>query len=101
MGGGDKSKLFSFVTDPFTIAIYGIRGVYFALIEETKIASHITGTIVGLVSVIGFTPDIFFASIAWRILDASPQRGGSPALFLNADTFFNRMHVGNVMVVRF
>jgi len=64
------------------VAVYGIRGVYFALIEETKIASHITGTAVGLVSVIGFTPDIFFASIAGRILDASPGAVGHQHFFL-------------------
>ena len=64
------------------VAVYGIRGVYFALIEETKIASHVTGTAVGLISVIGFTPDIFFASIAGRILDASPGVAGHQNYFL-------------------
>lgn len=64
------------------VAVYGIRGVYFALIEETKIASNVTGTAVGLISVIGFTPDIFFAPIAGRILDASPGVGGLQSYFL-------------------
>jgi len=64
------------------VAVYGIRGVYFALIEETKIANHVTGTAVGLISVIGFTPDIFFASIAGRILDASPGVTGHHNYFL-------------------
>jgi len=64
------------------VAVYGIRGVYFALIEETKIAGNVTGTAVGLISVIGFTPDIFFASIAGRILDASPGVTGHQNYFL-------------------
>jgi len=64
------------------VAVYGIRGVYFALIEETKIAGNVTGTAVGLISVIGFTPDIFFASIAGRILDASPGVTGHQKYFL-------------------
>jgi nitrate/nitrite transporter NarK len=64
------------------VAVYGIRGVYFALIEETKIARHVTGTAVGLISVIGFTPDIFFAPIAGRILDASPGVTGLQHYFL-------------------
>lgn len=64
------------------VGVYGIRGVYFALIEETKIANNITGTAVGLISVIGFTPDIFFASIAGRILDAAPGVAGHQNYFL-------------------
>ncbi len=64
------------------VAVYGIRGVYFALIEETKISAKHTGTAVGLISVIGFTPDVFFASIAGRILDASPGAAGHQNYFL-------------------
>lgn len=54
------------------VAVYALRGVYFALFEESNISRNLTGTTVGLISVIGFTPDIFFNSIAGRILDASP-----------------------------
>ncbi len=62
-------------------AVYGIRGVYFALLEETNVSFHITGTAVGLISVIGFTPDIFFHSIAGRLLDASPGLKGHQHFF--------------------
>ena len=83
------------------VAVYGIRGVYFALIEETKIASHITGTAVGLVSVIGFTPDIFFASIAGRILDASPGAAGHQHFFLMMTLFSIMGMLATLMLVRF
>lgn len=53
------------------VAVYALRGVYFALFEETNISGNLTGTAVGLISVIGFTPDIFFNSIVGRILDSS------------------------------
>ncbi len=57
----------------FTFAgVYALRGVYFALLEETNIQKILTGTAVGLISVIGYTPDVFFNSVAGRILDASP-----------------------------
>ena len=58
------------------IAVYALRGVYFALLEETKISGKLTGTAVGLISVIGYTPDAFFNSLAGRILDASPGLQG-------------------------
>ena len=63
-------------------AVYGIRGVYFALLSETQIKLNLTGTAVGVISVIGYTPDIFFASLAGRILDADPGIVGYQHLFL-------------------
>ncbi len=62
--------------------IFAIRGVYFALLEETHTPHKMTGAAVGLVSVVGFTPEIFFAPIAGRILDATPGIGGFHDLFL-------------------
>ena len=64
------------------VAVFGIRGVYFALIEESKTHSNVTGTAVGLISVIGFTPEVYFASIAGRLLDAAPGIAGHQHVFL-------------------
>lgn len=55
---------------------YGLRGIYFALLQESKTPHHLTGTTVGLVSVLGFTPDIFFYPIAGRVLDNAPGAQG-------------------------
>lgn len=54
------------------LAVFALRGVYFALLEEGRVASEQTGTAIGLVSVIGFTPDIFFYAIGGRLLDRNP-----------------------------
>jgi nitrate/nitrite transporter NarK len=64
------------------LAVYGLRGVYFALLEETKISGYLTGTAVGLISVIGYTPDVFFNSIAGRIIDNSPGLKGHQDFYL-------------------
>jgi nitrate/nitrite transporter NarK len=63
-------------------AVYGLRGVYFALLEETKIPYRVTGSAVGLISLVGFTPDIFFASIAGRLLDNAPGLAGHQHYFM-------------------
>ncbi len=63
-------------------AVYALRGVYFALLEETHIKKIHTGTAVGLISVIGYTPDAFFNSVAGRILDAAPGLTGFQHFFL-------------------
>lgn len=69
------------------LAVFALRGVYFALFEETNISGSLTGTTVGLISLVGFTPDIFFNSFAGRILDASPGVVGYQHFFVFL-TFF-------------
>jgi sugar phosphate permease len=63
-------------------AVFALRGIYFALLEENHTPLHVTGAAVGMVSLIGYTPEIFFASIAGRILDATPGVGGHHNYFL-------------------
>ncbi len=63
-------------------AVFAIRGIYFALLEENQTPLHVTGAVVGIVSLIGFTPEIFFAPIAGRILDAAPGVEGHQNFFL-------------------
>lgn len=51
------------------LSIYVMRGIYFAIIGECGIPLRLTGTAVGLVSLIGFTPDIFMNAICGSLLD--------------------------------
>ncbi len=62
--------------------VFALRGVYFALLQETCTPKHLTGTTVGMVSFIGYTPEIFFAPITGRILDAAPGLAGFQSYFL-------------------
>lgn len=64
------------------VAVFALRGVYFALLEENRTPAHLTGAVAGMVSFIGYTPEIFFAPITGRILDASPGVGGHQNYFL-------------------
>jgi nitrate/nitrite transporter NarK len=68
-------------------AVFAIRGVYFSLIAESKTSNKFTGTAVGVISVLGFTPDIFFASISGRILDANVGLIGFQNYFLFLSAF--------------
>lgn len=63
-------------------AIFGFRGLYFALLEEARIPSTVTGTAVGFVSVLGFTPDIFVNYVAGVLIDATPGVAGHQHFFL-------------------
>ncbi len=62
--------------------VFALRGLYFALLEQTGVPHSLTGAAVGLISLVGYTPDIFFAPIAGRLLDATPGIGGHQHCFL-------------------
>lgn len=63
-------------------AVFALRGIYFALMEQGSIPVAVTGTVVGLVSVIGYTPDIFLPPMAGMLLDAYPGAQGFQIYFL-------------------
>ena len=63
-------------------AIFGLRGLYFALFEEARVPAAVTGTAVGIVSVIGFTPDVFVAYVGGILLDRSPGLPGHQHYFM-------------------
>ena len=63
------------------VAIFGLRGVYFALFHEASVPLAATGTAVGLVSVVGYTPDIFVNLVAGWLLDRSPGVEGHQQFF--------------------
>ncbi len=68
-------------------AVFGLRGVYFALFEEGSVPLETTGTAVGLVSVIGYTPDVFVALAGGWLLDRSPGIPGHQHFFLFLSAF--------------
>ncbi|MFT6807955.1 MAG: MFS family permease [Saprospiraceae bacterium] len=65
-----------------SLGIYGLRGLYFAIMQEGKIPVAYTGTAVGLMSVLGYTPDIFMGPINGYLLDRSPGIVGHQHVFM-------------------
>ena len=62
--------------------VYALRGLYFALLEQTHVPHAVTGTAIGVISLVGYTPDIFYNMIAGRLLDATPGIAGHQHTFL-------------------
>ena len=48
---------------------YSIRALYFSIMQEGRIPLILTGTAVGLISVVGYTPDIFATPMIGYLLD--------------------------------
>lgn len=65
-----------------SIGIFALRGLYFAIMEEGKIPLIFTGTAVGIVSVVGYTPEIFMGPLMGYLLDRSPGILGHQHVFL-------------------
>ncbi|MCB9556227.1 MAG: MFS transporter [Deltaproteobacteria bacterium] len=64
-----------------SLANYALRGVYFALCEQARVPLSITGSAVGLISLVGFTPDVFMGPLMGWLLDRSPGLRGHQQLF--------------------
>lgn len=61
--------------------IYAMRGLYFAIFGEAKVPLVFTGSAVGVVSFIGYTPDVFMGPLMGILLDRSPGPLGHQYLF--------------------
>jgi sugar phosphate permease len=61
--------------------IFGIRGIYFAIFDDAGVPAALTGTAVGLVSVVGYTPDIFMGPINGYLTDTYPGAAGHEYFF--------------------
>lgn len=59
----------------FLVMIIGVRGVYWALVGWAGIPPLIAGTALGVISFIGFIPDLFIYNLAGSFLDKDPVGG--------------------------
>jgi sugar phosphate permease len=61
--------------------VYAARALYFAVMEKGQIPLILTGTAIGLISLIGYTPDIFAGPIIGYLLEHSPGAKGHQHVF--------------------
>ena len=61
--------------------VYAARALYFAVMERGRIPLVLTGTAIGLISLIGYTPDIFAGPAMGYLLDSSPGETGHQHVF--------------------
>ncbi|WP_240642377.1 MFS transporter [Nonlabens xiamenensis] len=82
--------------------VYAFRTLYFSAIQEGHIPLAVTGTAVGLISLVGYTPDIFMGPAIGLLLDGTPGPVGFQHVFLMLAVFavigliatilFHRLH---------
>jgi sugar phosphate permease len=69
------------------IAVFALRGIYFALMEYGNVPIAVTGTATGVISILGFTPDIFAPLFGGYLFDRYPGEAGFQYYFLVIGTF--------------
>ena len=82
-----------------SIAIFGIRGIYFALLEEGGVPIVVTGTATGIVSVVGFAPDVFMPLLGGVLLDAYPGAEGYSYLYFAITGFCVIGSVATLLII--
>lgn len=61
---------------------YAIRGLYFSILRDGKIPIILAGTAIGIVSIIGYSPDIFATPLYGYLLDKYPGIKGHQFVYL-------------------
>lgn len=61
--------------------VYAARALYFGVMQKGRIPLILTGTAVGIISLIGYTPDIFAGPAMGYLLDQSPGSLGHQHVF--------------------
>ena len=61
---------------------YSIRALYFSIMQKGLIPLALTGTAVGIISVVGYSPDIFATPLIGYIIDKYPGILGHQYVFL-------------------
>ncbi|EAR00981.1 MFS transporter [Maribacter sp. HTCC2170] len=77
-----STALFFISTLIIATGVYAARSLYFAVMERGQIPLLLTGTAVGLISIVGYTPDIFAGPAMGYLLDKSPGAQGHQHVFL-------------------
>lgn len=67
--------------------IYAFRTLYFAAMQEGHIPLLMTGTAIGLISLIGYTPDIFMGPAIGYFLDGWSGEQGHQYVFMMCSAF--------------
>ena len=63
------------------VGVYAARVLYFAVMKEGNIPLTLTGTAVGIISFIGYTPEVFAGPAIGYFLDGSPGEKGHQQVF--------------------
>lgn len=84
----------------FCVGIFAMRGIYFAPVGQTDIPKAFVGTAIGVISVIGFFPDVYMNALVGTLMDAFPGAQGYKYTFFVMLAFAVVGLIASVVLVR-
>jgi sugar phosphate permease len=60
---------------------YAVRGIYWSTLEECGISNRVKGLAIGVISLVGYAPDIYLPLLNGYLLDAFPEKQGYAIYF--------------------
>lgn len=73
---GASVAMFLMVLTTTACGVIALRSLYFAIMGEARVPLAVTGAAVGLVSTLGYTPDVFMGPLMGWILERAPGPAG-------------------------
>ncbi len=86
---GDPNIIFIVIIMGLSIKLVqsSLRGIYFVPVDEIGVPDTYVGTVVGMVSIIGFLPDAFIFTVWGRVLDSFSGEVGYRIIFSSLIVF--------------
>jgi len=60
---------------------YAVRGIFWATLESCDISNHVKGLAIGIISLIGYSPDVYLPLLSGYLLTAFPEKTGYTIYF--------------------
>ncbi len=60
---------------------YAVRGIFWATLESCDISNHVKGFAIGIISLIGYSPDLYLPLLSGYLLTAYPEKTGYTIYF--------------------
>ena len=81
-GGPDLAHVIIVTLAILGVFVYGNQAIFFSVIDEINIPENATGTAAGLISFIGYFPEIFCYTMVGKMVDKNPGIVGYRHIFL-------------------
>ena len=69
------------------LVTYAVRGIYWATLESCEVPDRVKGLAIGVISLIGYAPDIYLPLIRGALVDRLPGQSGYSLYFLGVAAF--------------
>ena len=61
---------------------YAVRGIFWSTLESCDISNHVKGLAIGIISLIGYSPDIYLPLLSGYLIEQNPGKCGYSLYFM-------------------